>query len=79
MRPVRVQRPASPGQGPGQGAQPAATAAAEPAATAAVAASSSAYPSVASLPGDVIEKPLSLMRKTIARRLTESKTTIPHF
>ena len=28
--------------------------------------------------GDV-EKPLSLMRKTIARRLLESKTTIPHF
>lgn len=25
------------------------------------------------------EKPLSLMRKTIARRLLESKTTIPHF
>jgi pyruvate dehydrogenase E2 component (dihydrolipoamide acetyltransferase) len=25
------------------------------------------------------EKPLSLMRKTIARRLVESKTTIPHF
>ncbi|MCC6999999.1 MAG: pyruvate dehydrogenase complex dihydrolipoamide acetyltransferase [Deltaproteobacteria bacterium] len=77
------------GTGPGgrivkrdlEGAQPAA-AAAEPAATPAPAASTaapSAYPSTASLPGDVIEKPLSLMRKTIARRLVESKTTIPHF
>jgi pyruvate dehydrogenase E2 component (dihydrolipoamide acetyltransferase) len=30
-------------------------------------------------PSDDIQKPLSLMRKTIARRLVESKTTIPHF
>ena len=30
-------------------------------------------------PADDIQKPLSLMRKTIARRLVESKTTIPHF
>jgi len=29
-------------------------------------------------PGDTV-KPLSLMRKTIARRLVESKTSIPHF
>src|SRR3569623_1927150 len=29
-------------------------------------------------PGDPV-KPLSLMRKTIARRLVESKTSIPHF
>jgi len=29
--------------------------------------------------GDFIEVPLSMMRKTIARRLTESKQTIPHF
>lgn len=34
----------------------------------------------ASLPsGDPIIKPLSMMRKTIARRLTESKATVPHF
>ncbi len=30
-------------------------------------------------PSADVEKPLSLMRKTIARRLLESKTTIPHF
>jgi pyruvate dehydrogenase E2 component (dihydrolipoamide acetyltransferase) len=30
-------------------------------------------------PADDTAKPLSLMRKTIARRLLESKTTIPHF
>jgi pyruvate dehydrogenase E2 component (dihydrolipoamide acetyltransferase) len=30
-------------------------------------------------PSDDLQKPLSLMRKTIARRLVESKTTIPHF
>jgi pyruvate dehydrogenase E2 component (dihydrolipoamide acetyltransferase) len=30
-------------------------------------------------PSADVEKPLSLMRKTIARRLLESKTTVPHF
>jgi pyruvate dehydrogenase E2 component (dihydrolipoamide acetyltransferase) len=34
---------------------------------------------VAPAVGDFIELPLSMMRKTIARRLTESKQTIPHF
>jgi pyruvate dehydrogenase E2 component (dihydrolipoamide acetyltransferase) len=33
----------------------------------------------ATVPADDVQKPLSLMRKTIARRLLESKTTIPHF
>jgi pyruvate dehydrogenase E2 component (dihydrolipoamide acetyltransferase) len=33
----------------------------------------------ATIPADDVQKPLSLMRKTIARRLLESKTTIPHF
>ncbi len=37
-----------------------------------------ARPAPAVPTGDT-EKPLSLMRKTIARRLLESKTTIPHF
>ena len=31
------------------------------------------------VPSDDVEKPLSMMRRTIARRLLESKTTIPHF
>jgi len=30
-------------------------------------------------PADDIVKPLSMMRRTIARRLLESKTTVPHF
>jgi pyruvate dehydrogenase E2 component (dihydrolipoamide acetyltransferase) len=30
-------------------------------------------------PADDVEKPLSMMRRTIARRLMESKSTIPHF
>jgi pyruvate dehydrogenase E2 component (dihydrolipoamide acetyltransferase) len=30
-------------------------------------------------PADDVEKPLSMMRRTIARRLVESKTTVPHF
>jgi pyruvate dehydrogenase E2 component (dihydrolipoamide acetyltransferase) len=38
-----------------------------------------ARPAVANAPAADVEKPLSLMRKTIARRLLESKTTIPHF
>jgi len=33
----------------------------------------------APIPSDDVEKPLSMMRRTIARRLVESKTTIPHF
>ncbi|HEY2903335.1 MAG TPA: pyruvate dehydrogenase complex dihydrolipoamide acetyltransferase [Polyangia bacterium] len=33
----------------------------------------------APVPSDDVEKPLSMMRRTIARRLLESKTTIPHF
>jgi pyruvate dehydrogenase E2 component (dihydrolipoamide acetyltransferase) len=33
----------------------------------------------APVPNDDVEKPLSMMRRTIARRLVESKTTIPHF
>ncbi|HET6283645.1 MAG TPA: dihydrolipoamide acetyltransferase family protein [Polyangia bacterium] len=33
----------------------------------------------APVPSDDVEKPLSMMRRTIARRLVESKTTIPHF
>ena len=37
-----------------------------------------ARPSVP-IPSDDVEKPLSMMRRTIARRLVESKTTIPHF
>jgi len=36
-------------------------------------------PAVAAAPSNDVQKPLSLMRKTIARRLVESKTTIPHF
>jgi pyruvate dehydrogenase E2 component (dihydrolipoamide acetyltransferase) len=30
-------------------------------------------------PSDDVVKPLSMMRRTIARRLVESKTTVPHF
>lgn len=33
----------------------------------------------APVPSDDVEKPLSMMRRTIARRLVESKGTIPHF
>ncbi|HEX3697493.1 MAG TPA: pyruvate dehydrogenase complex dihydrolipoamide acetyltransferase [Polyangia bacterium] len=33
----------------------------------------------APVPSDDVEKPLSMMRRTIARRLLESKTSIPHF
>lgn len=33
----------------------------------------------AAAPAADVEKPLSMMRKTIARRLLESKTTVPHF
>jgi pyruvate dehydrogenase E2 component (dihydrolipoamide acetyltransferase) len=33
----------------------------------------------ASAPSDDIHKPLSMMRRTIATRLLESKTTVPHF
>jgi pyruvate dehydrogenase E2 component (dihydrolipoamide acetyltransferase) len=33
----------------------------------------------APVPGDDVVKPLSMMRRTIARRLLESKTTVPHF
>jgi pyruvate dehydrogenase E2 component (dihydrolipoamide acetyltransferase) len=36
-------------------------------------------PAVAPPAGAAVEVPLSLMRKTIARRLQESKQTIPHF
>lgn len=32
-----------------------------------------------SIEGDFIDVPLTAMRKAIARRLTESKTTVPHF
>jgi pyruvate dehydrogenase E2 component (dihydrolipoamide acetyltransferase) len=35
--------------------------------------------SVAGIPRNATEIPLSLMRKTIAKRLTESKSSIPHF
>ena len=38
-----------------------------------------AVPAQRSTKGDVIVQPLSQMRKTIARRLTESKQTVPHF
>jgi len=44
--------------------------------------SASAAKAVAPVPGVLAapeSKPLSLMRKTIARRLTESKQTVPHF
>lgn len=34
---------------------------------------------VPAAPGEYREEPLNLMRKTIARRMTESKTTVPHF
>lgn len=36
-------------------------------------------PATTSTPGDDLVLPASLMRKTIARRLVESKTQIPHF
>lgn len=38
-----------------------------------------ALPAQRSTPGGVVVQPLSQMRKTIARRLTESKQTVPHF
>src|SRR6185369_16261592 len=48
-------------------AAPAATPAARPAAPAPLASA------------EDVDKPLSIMRKTIAKRLVEAKTTIPHF
>jgi pyruvate dehydrogenase E2 component (dihydrolipoamide acetyltransferase) len=38
-----------------------------------------ARPTAAAIPSDDIVKPLSMMRRTIATRLVESKQTIPHF
>jgi pyruvate dehydrogenase E2 component (dihydrolipoamide acetyltransferase) len=38
-----------------------------------------ARPGSAPAPSTDLEKPLSMMRRTIARRLLESKTTVPHF
>ncbi|WP_428268271.1 pyruvate dehydrogenase complex dihydrolipoamide acetyltransferase [Haliangium sp.] len=66
-----------------------ATAAAGPAAATAAAGPSTALARVAPAPvapaapppaeGDYEDQPLSSMRKTIARRLTEAKQTVPHF
>jgi pyruvate dehydrogenase E2 component (dihydrolipoamide acetyltransferase) len=46
---------------------------------AAASAPRAALPAQRSTPGGVVVQPLSQMRKTIARRLTESKQTVPHF
>ena len=48
-------------------------------APAAASAPRAALPAQRSTPGGVVVQPLSQMRKTIARRLTESKQTVPHF
>ncbi|MGE5313665.1 MAG: dihydrolipoamide acetyltransferase family protein, partial [Acidobacteriota bacterium] len=54
--------------------------AAEPAAAEPTAqAKAASRPSPAFVSGETREVPLSLMRKTIAKRLVESKTTAPHF
>jgi len=63
-----VQAPAAPAAAPA--AAPPAAAAASAAAPAAAAPAALAEPEV---------RPLSMMRKAIARRLTESKQTVPHF
>jgi pyruvate dehydrogenase E2 component (dihydrolipoamide acetyltransferase) len=75
----------------GAGAAPAPAAAEAPAATPVPATNLAPAPAqllperraearpAAPTPSDDVVKPLSMMRRTIARRLLESKTTVPHF
>jgi pyruvate dehydrogenase E2 component (dihydrolipoamide acetyltransferase) len=81
---------AVPGSGPGgriiardlANVQPAAAPAAVPVAPAASPAPVAPVASVPAAPGELVApevRPLSMMRKAIARRLTESKQTVPHF
>ncbi|SEJ49405.1 pyruvate dehydrogenase E2 component (dihydrolipoamide acetyltransferase) [Dyadobacter sp. SG02] len=64
-----------------QASAPAAAPAAQPASGAGTPAKAEAAPSAAAAPasGDFVDTPISQMRKTIARRLSESLFTAPHF